>query len=92
MAPWESGLPAAVTMPSTVLGSSRAAWVGVRSAVTTMPASVCGGPGGVAEQVGEDLVADRADVVGPGSEVGVGELSEAGGERVDGDRARRARP
>ena len=44
-----------------------------------------GGSGGVAEQVGEDLVADGADVVGPGPEVGVGELGEAGGERVDGD-------
>ena len=39
MAPCETGLPAAVTMPSTVVGSSRAAWVGVRSAATTMPAS-----------------------------------------------------
>ena len=44
-----------------------------------------GGCGGVAAQVGEDLVADRANVVGPGLEVGVGELGEAGGERVDGD-------
>ena len=43
-----------------------------------------GGPG-VAEQVGDDLIADCAYVGGPGPEVGVGELGEAGGERLHGD-------
>jgi hypothetical protein len=35
--------------------------------------------------MGENLGADRAYVVGPGSKVRVGESREAGGERVDGD-------
>ena len=51
-----------------------------------------GWPGRVAVQVGEDLVADGANVVSPGLEVGIGELVEAGGERVDGEPSRRARP
>ena len=92
MAPWESGLPAAVTMPSTVLGSSWAAWVGVRSAVTRMPASVWVGAGGVAEEVGEDLFADGANVVGPGLEVRVGELGRSGRRARRRRPARRARP
>ena len=50
-----------------------------------MPASVSAGPAASADEVAEDLVADGADVVGPGPEVGVGELVEARRERVHGD-------
>ena len=42
-------------------------------------------PGGGADEVAQDLVADGADVRRPGPEVGVGELVEALGERVHGD-------
>ena len=51
-----------------------------------------GGPGSVSEQVSEDLVADRANVAGPGLEVGIGEAARNGRQARRRQRAKRVRP
>ena len=56
-------------------GSMRATCAGVRSAATTTPAAD-GRVGASVEQVAEHVVADGADVVGAGPEVGVGQVVE----------------
>ena len=92
MAPWESGLPAAVTMPSTVVGSRRGGLGRCQVGGHDDAGERVGGPAAQAEEVGEDLVADGANVAGAGLEVRIGELGEAGSERSRRRPARRARP